>query len=92
MLGFFSGAKVLRVLTENQGLALQVLEKISTHSGRIFSKNLGFPEPYLFMLMKQNQHTPALYTNKKNVRHEKQSIKYCKWNETKQRLLSLPNK
>lgn len=44
------------------------------------------------MLMKQNQHTPALYTNKKNVRYEKQSIKYYKWNETKQRLLSLPNK
>lgn len=57
-----------------------------------FSKTLVFLNPTFFMLMKQNQHTPALYTNKKNVRYKKQSIKYYKWNETKQRLLSLPNK
>jgi len=73
---FFSGAKVFTgSLGKSRSGPVGVLKKISTLRGSIFFKNLDFPEPYLFMLPKQNQHTPALYTNKKNVRYENQSIK-----------------
>src|SRR5690606_6203264 len=35
-----------------------------------FAQNLAPPGDSLFLPLKRNQHTPALYTNKKNVRYE----------------------
>ncbi len=75
MLFPFFYAKVVRGLHLPQGQAFRFVRKISTLSGSIFLQNLVFDPPlYLFLATKRNQHTPALWTHKKNVTMDKQKV------------------
>jgi len=55
VLSHFKSKGISVFLTQQQGQALRVRQKISTHSGRIFWQNLAAAKHYLFMLVKRNK-------------------------------------
>jgi hypothetical protein len=55
VLSHFKSKGISVFLTHQQGQALRVCQKISTHPGRIFWQNLAVAKHYLFMLVKRNK-------------------------------------